>query len=497
MFHIAAVTLAAQHEARRNRVIALEPHRDPLQVVQAAQQQPGAGEQDHRDGDLRRYQRATQPAARWTHGAGRPQHAAPGAAQGGEESEQHAGEHGRGRAEQEHAHIDRSFPDTGQRFRRHGLEGAQQPERQDAPRRAARRREQQAFGEGETHQPDPRGAQGRAYGDLAIAAHRARQQQVGDVGAGDQQHSEHRAQQRERSGPRVAYLAVAHRTHAQRDLLAKLRRHGFQYAREVRLQRALRLLQGEPGAQAGEHAESPPLALARLVQGLGQQDIGMSQRGHREIGRQYACHPRGCAIDVERFADRGRVAGEAAAPQCVRDDGDARTVGAVFFHGERASRGKAHPQRVQEIGLHPQAAHAQGTDLGQIARDRAGLERRNGGEGTGVAAQLEIGVGKEKFVGVERRHHAGGYQPRLVAVGQGTEEDAIHRAEDGSGCADCDGGGQHRRQGEAGVAAQSAQRVAEVLERVLNPDRHLLLDSAGWVEGSREATSTGRRPRQG
>ena len=38
LFHVAAVALAAQHKTRGDRVIALEAHRDALQVVQAAQQ---------------------------------------------------------------------------------------------------------------------------------------------------------------------------------------------------------------------------------------------------------------------------------------------------------------------------------------------------------------------------------------------------------------------------------------------------------------------------
>ena len=58
-------------------------------------------------------------------------------------------------------------------------------------------REQHAFGEQLADDAAAAGADGGADGDLARAAGGARQQQVGDVGAGDQQHAADRAQQDE------------------------------------------------------------------------------------------------------------------------------------------------------------------------------------------------------------------------------------------------------------------------------------------------------------
>ena len=111
------------------------------------------------------------------------------------------------------------------------------------------------------------------------------------------------------NGPRVADLPVAEGTHAQGDLFAELRRHGFQGAREVRLERATRLRQGEAGLQAGEDAQGAAGALARLIERFGQQDIGVGQGGHDEIGRQDAG-------DAGGRADRGGVARAPAGTVC-------------------------------------------------------------------------------------------------------------------------------------------------------------------------------------
>ena len=69
------------------------------------------------------------------------------------------------------------------------------------PERRARAAQQQALGEQRAAQRGGAGAQRRADRQLAFAAHRARQNQVRDVGAGDdedqyrgrQQHQQHRS----------------------------------------------------------------------------------------------------------------------------------------------------------------------------------------------------------------------------------------------------------------------------------------------------------------
>ena len=66
------------------------------------------------------------------------------------------------------------------------------------------RREQQAFGQHLPRQPPAAGADGRAHRQLALPAHGARQQQVGDVDAGHQQDDAHRGHQHDERMPHVA-----------------------------------------------------------------------------------------------------------------------------------------------------------------------------------------------------------------------------------------------------------------------------------------------------
>ena len=78
-------------------------------------------------------------------------------------------------------------------------------QRRDAqPRDAAGGREHQAFGQHLAHQAAALGAERGAQADLALARRAARQQQVGDVDAGDEQHQRDRADQREQRRAQLA-----------------------------------------------------------------------------------------------------------------------------------------------------------------------------------------------------------------------------------------------------------------------------------------------------
>ena len=61
------------------------------------------------------------------------------------------------------------------------------PVRDQQPEGAADEREQHAFGQQLAHQPHPRGADRETHGNLLLPRRGTRQQQVGDVGADEQQ----------------------------------------------------------------------------------------------------------------------------------------------------------------------------------------------------------------------------------------------------------------------------------------------------------------------
>ena len=79
-----------------------------------------------------------------------------------------------------------------------------------SPNSAAGEREQRALGEQLAHQPAASGAERRADRQLAIAPQQARERQVRDVGARDQQHQAGRPEQDQQHRPRVARHLLAH-----------------------------------------------------------------------------------------------------------------------------------------------------------------------------------------------------------------------------------------------------------------------------------------------
>ena len=98
-------------------------------------------------------------------------------------------------------------------FGRHaGAVQVEAPARHQQAEGCAQQAQQNAFREELRHQPPAAGAQRGAQGHFARPARGAREFEVGDVGAGDQQHEEHRAEEHEDVLPGIrANEKLAHR----------------------------------------------------------------------------------------------------------------------------------------------------------------------------------------------------------------------------------------------------------------------------------------------
>ena len=88
------------------------------------------------------------------------------------------------------------------------------PRREQEPGASAGQRQHQAFGQHLLHEPDACAADRHPDGELFLAAGRARQEQRGDVRAGDQQDEADRAEQHQQRRPHVADQGVAERPEA-------------------------------------------------------------------------------------------------------------------------------------------------------------------------------------------------------------------------------------------------------------------------------------------
>ena len=114
-----------------------------------------------------------------------------GELQGGGESEEDAGEGGDGQGEEQHGQAERDLLIARQGeaagFGDGGGEQVGGPPGEQESERAAGRGEQYGFDEKLAHQAAASGAQCQAEGDLLLTAAGAAEEQVGDVGAGDEQ----------------------------------------------------------------------------------------------------------------------------------------------------------------------------------------------------------------------------------------------------------------------------------------------------------------------
>ena len=180
-------------------------------------------------------------------------------------------------------------------------------------------------------------AERRAHGQLPFAAHRAGEDQVGDVRAGDDEHDGRSGEQHEQDRPRRRRDLIAERGDAQPDLSPRRVRspgvpssspRGPRSARRARPRVAPRLQPPEQLRHAvrapGDH-RGPEMMRARHHVG---DDLGVGRIGHRRL--QHTDDRGRARTEPHAPADDGRIAVERAAPEPVRQDRDRRCVRPVI-----------------------------------------------------------------------------------------------------------------------------------------------------------------------
>ena len=125
------------------------------------------------------------------------------------QAEQNAGKGGDGEREQQHGGVDANVGGARQDALVQGVDGIGRQVREAEAERAAGDREHETLDQELAQQPGAGGPEREPHRNLALTERRARQQQVGQVGAGDQQDEADRAEQHQHAAPRVAdhYLA--------------------------------------------------------------------------------------------------------------------------------------------------------------------------------------------------------------------------------------------------------------------------------------------------
>ena len=250
----------------------------------------------------------------------------------------------------------------------------------------------QAFGQQRPAQRAGGRTQRGANRQLAFTAHRARQNQVGDVRARNDEDQSRRREQHEQHG-----------AGRRRDLIAQLDRgdpevvfHRVRLAvlgddRAVRgLQLGARLLEvrtrREPAEQLRHAMDAAVLHrrghVMRARHHVGDQ-LGFGGVGHRRL--EHADDRRRAIAQLDLLAEHAVVAVERRAPEAVRQHRDARLVRAVIGGVDQAAANRLQPHHAEERAAdHAGANHARlaEADQREIERSRSRRTRRSSSRAT-------------------------------------------------------------------------------------------------------------------
>ena len=323
-------------------------------------------------------------------------------------------------------------------------------------------------------------AERRTDAQLVLPGRAARDEQVRDVDAGDQEETADRAEQDEQRESHGGDQLRGERRRADADVRVRLRILALE-------PRADGLHLGPGRCQRHARPQPSHAEEARMVAAIEQVRVVRDPQADRhedvvvaaeipKARRQHADDRVARSIEGDRTAQGGRVAAEAILPERVADDRFGWRVRAVFGFAEQAAHARAHADDVEETaGDTPAAEPFRVVDAGE--RHRLGARQREGVERVLTRAPVDE---------IRPRHrHLRAVGPDLVQVDeairlwirQRPQQDAVDEREDGRGRADAerqrdeDDGGERRRPGER------AHGVANVLPERVEPHRWLLLSN--------------------
>ena len=405
--------------------------------------------------------------------------------------------------------------------------------RDDEPGHAAERREQQTLGHELSEQSPATDAQREAHRDFAAPAERPREQQVRHVGAGDEEHDQRDAAHPDCDSRVVRLLGPAlgkdrrddsTRLHERKRGRARVGRtfgpiaslHRAGEVRVGRLHRDTGFALRERGGRIAVVICSPPgisrpdPGIVRTAEVAAHRDVrdrGPAGRYSHETGGSDAddrIHER---ADAQCRPEHIETAAKLRLPERVGEHHDRSPAGRRVLRAREvaADRGRGIEEREQ--------ARAHDADR-HLACVRASADGKSGSPSLGEPRErrsppCEICVPRVRH-SVRKRFFAASRGAVVDAVGQRRiaqhrrrpEQQSIDDREHRRVRADAEPECEHHRNGETGLGAQAAQRIAEVLNEMLDQTdaarfAHLLfvsLDAAELPE-RRRACLGWRHPR--
>jgi len=348
--------------------------------------------------------------------------------------------------------------------------------------------QERALGQQLSDDPAAAGADGETNGHLPLSRRGAREQEVSDVDAGDHEHHDHESHHHEeRLSKLLPQRGPSGRAwddfNPRRQDPAPRRRHGRGHggSRELRpydRQAGLGLDRRDAGARPRQDAKPGRARLERLgtlrVQlrqdAERQRDVGrLANRRSREAGRTDADNGHGHALYQQRTADHGIVTRERTLPVAVADDGRGNRSRPIVVAHEEPADGRPQSERFVERATHPG---------GRRAHDRVGrsdVERRVAEPAhvrkhvplIGQTAHERIRETVPAFsAGQDHRHL---HQLLRVAHRKGAEQQRLNEAEDRRVRANAERERQDRDECEPGRSAQRSRRVQQIAPRIVQP----------------------------
>ena len=220
---IAAVARLWQRDPHRDRARGVEPGAPVEQANEAAQQKTCADEENEGQRDLDDHEGAARAFSTRT-GSGAPailervRQRRTGCRQRRDGPEDQPADERGGEREEQHVRIDADHLES-LNWQPLGDDGAEEPKCppcQEESTEAADARENEALGQQLSDESRPPGAERSAHGELSLTGGRARQQEVGDVGAGYQQNKGDRGGEHDQGGSDVTGQLLAQQHHARR-----------------------------------------------------------------------------------------------------------------------------------------------------------------------------------------------------------------------------------------------------------------------------------------
>ena len=215
--------------------------------------------------------------------------------------------------------------------------------------------EHETLGEQRPPERSAAGAERGAYGELALAADRAREDQVGDIRTRDDEDDRGGGEQHEQDRPCRRRNLIAQRADTQphggprRVGVGMLAHHCFVRGRQLRA----RVLDRGAWREAAEQLRHPVCATGdhqRAEMVRARDDVGDDLRvgGIRHRRLEDTDDRRGARTEADGLADHGRIAGECRAPEAVRQNGGARRAWPVVCGIQQAPERRLQPHHVEE-----------------------------------------------------------------------------------------------------------------------------------------------------